>query len=87
MTGTYFALFSSQRDAAVATQTNLFAEGNRVFTVEKAPGPDEVNWSALWVRAHWRRSLRKLIVLPFIVLVIIFPVTIFSGAENGGGNI
>ena len=43
----YFVFFSSQKDAAIAAQTNIHPEDGRSFRVVEAPGPEEV----------WHRSL------------------------------
>ncbi len=38
----YFVFFSSQKDAAIAAQTNIHPEDGRSFRVIEAPGPEEV---------------------------------------------
>ena len=38
----YFVFFSSQKDAAIASQTNIHPEDGRSFRVVEAPGPEEV---------------------------------------------
>lgn len=38
----YFVFFTSQRDAAIAAQTNLHPEDGHSFRVYEAPGPEEV---------------------------------------------
>ena len=41
-TTSYFVFFNSQKDAAIAAQTNLHAEDGHSFRVIEAPGPEEV---------------------------------------------
>lgn len=41
-TSSYFVFFSSQKDAAIAAQTNLHPEDGHSFRVYEAPGPEEV---------------------------------------------
>ena len=38
----YFVFFTSQKDAAIAAQTNLHPEDGHSFRVYEAPGPEEV---------------------------------------------
>ena len=38
----FFVFFSSQKDAAIAAQTNLHPEDGNSFRVTEAPGPEEV---------------------------------------------
>ncbi len=46
--------------------------------VQPAPGPEEVNWPALW--SSWReRDWRTMLVRPLVLLVVLFPVGIFTG--------
>lgn len=42
-TTSFFVFFSSQRDAAIAAQTSLLAQGGHAFRVTEAPGPEEVS--------------------------------------------
>jgi hypothetical protein len=44
-----FVFFKTQQAAAIASQTLVHGEDNREFLVMPAPGPEEVNWSALWM--------------------------------------
>ena len=39
----YFVFFTSQKDAAIAAQTNLHPEDGHAFRVYEAPGPEEVS--------------------------------------------
>ncbi|BDA42606.1 probable CSC1-like protein ERD4 at C-terminar half [Coccomyxa sp. Obi] len=75
----FFVFFSSQKDAAIAAQTNLHPEDGNSFRVTEAPGPEEVNWPMLWM--SWReRELREILVLPLIVGIMLVPIGLFSGA-------
>ena len=38
----FFVFFKTQKDAAVAAQTNIHPEDGRSFRVVEAPGPEEV---------------------------------------------
>lgn len=42
-TTSYFVFFNSQKDAAIAAQTNLHAEDGHSFRVIEAPGPEEAS--------------------------------------------
>ncbi|KAG2500669.1 hypothetical protein HYH03_001435 [Edaphochlamys debaryana] len=77
-TPSWFVFFRTQRAAAVAAQCVLHAEDNRRFRVHAAPGPEEVNWQTLWSDFH-NRDLRYNLCRPFIVLIILFPIGIFTG--------
>lgn len=52
----FFATFKSQQAAAIASQTNLNPIMQRLFNVQPAPRPDDVNWSALQ-RSWWQRTV------------------------------
>ena len=39
----YFAFFSTQKDAALAAQTRIHPEDSHSFRVMEAPGPEEVH--------------------------------------------
>ncbi|KAK9804567.1 hypothetical protein WJX73_000229 [Symbiochloris irregularis] len=78
-TNSYFVFFSSQTDAAVAAQANLHPEDGHSFRVVEAPGPEEVNWSALWL--SWQgRDIREIVVLIPILIFLLIPIGLFSGA-------
>ncbi|GLI62080.1 hypothetical protein VaNZ11_004639 [Volvox africanus] len=77
-TSSWIVFFSTQRAAAMASQCIIHAEDNRRFRVHPAPGPDEVNWSALW--SNFRgRDLRRNLMRPLVVLMVVFPIGIFTG--------
>ncbi|EFJ49655.1 hypothetical protein VOLCADRAFT_104236 [Volvox carteri f. nagariensis] len=77
-TPSWFVFFRTQRAAAMASQCIIHAEDNRQFRVHPAPGPDEVNWSALW--SNFRdRDLRRNLMRPLVVLMVAFPIGIFTG--------
>ena len=42
-TDSYFVFFTSQKDAAIAAQTNLHPEDGHSFRVYEAPGPEEAS--------------------------------------------
>ena len=42
----YFVFFTSQKDAAIAAQTNLHPEDGHSFRVYEAPGPEEVRMAS-----------------------------------------
>lgn len=46
--------------------------------VHPAPGPEEVNWSALW-SDYRSRDLRRNLTRPLSILVVLFPIGIFTG--------
>ncbi|CAK0783273.1 hypothetical protein CVIRNUC_006472 [Coccomyxa viridis] len=74
----YFAFFSTQKDAAFAAQTRIHPEDSHSFRVMEAPGPEEVNWQALW-KPRWQRTLREAMVLPLIIIVMLVPLGLFTG--------
>ncbi|GIL51096.1 hypothetical protein Vafri_7150 [Volvox africanus] len=77
-TSSWIVFFNTQRAAAMASQCIIHAEDNRQFRVHPAPGPDEVNWSALW--SNFRgRDLRRNLIRPLVVLMVAFPIGIFTG--------
>lgn len=50
-----------------------------LLQVRPAPGPEEVNWPTLW--RGWRsREARAALVIPFIVLLVLLPVSLATGA-------
>lgn len=74
----FIALFSDQTAAATAAlvQASLVPALN--FDVRPCPGPDNLNWAALWVT--WRQKLaRRYAVLPFLVIVMLFPIGVLTG--------
>ncbi|KAL4437833.1 hypothetical protein ABPG77_005745 [Micractinium sp. CCAP 211/92] len=74
----FIALFSDQTAAATAAlvQASLVPALN--FDVRPCPGPDDLNWAALW--ATWRHKLaRRYAVMPFLVVVMIFPIGVLTG--------
>jgi hypothetical protein len=75
----FFATFKSQEAAAVAAQANLNPVTSRLFNVEAAPSPDDVNWPAL-TRSWWQRQSRPAYVLPLILFIMLLPIGAFTGA-------
>ncbi|EFJ50262.1 hypothetical protein VOLCADRAFT_89203 [Volvox carteri f. nagariensis] len=78
----YIALFSSQRDAAVAAQCSPLAPPSRAqplhFRACAAPPPDSVYWPALWTLPTGRAA-RLLASLPLLA-VLVFPIGVLTGA-------
>ena len=75
----FFATFKSQEAAAVAAQANLNPITQRLFNVQAAPSPDDVNWPAL-ERSWWQRQARPAYVLPLILFIMLLPIGAFTGA-------
>jgi hypothetical protein len=38
----------------------------------------QVNWQTLW-KPRWERSLREVLVFPFIILIMLVPLGLFTG--------
>ncbi|KFM24963.1 Uncharacterized protein RSN1 [Auxenochlorella protothecoides] len=74
----FFATFR-QEAAAIAVQTNLNPIMQRLFRVEPAPRPEDINWPSLQ-RSWWQRTLRPLWALPGIILIMLVPIGAFTGA-------
>lgn len=74
----FFATFKSQKAAAIAAQANLNPINQRLFNVEAAPSPDDVNWPAL-TRSWWQRQSRPMWVLPLILFIMLLPIGAFTG--------
>ena len=75
----FFATFKSQEAAAIAAQANLNPVQQRLFNVQPAPSPDDVNWPTL-TRSWWQRQSRPVIVLPLILFIMLLPIGAFTGA-------
>jgi len=74
-----FVFFKDQMTATTVAQAVLHAEDNRYFRTHPAPGPDDVNWKSLRYTAS-EVGVRKLIALPFLVLLILFPAGFFTAS-------
>ena len=65
----FFVFFQTQKDAAIAAQTNIHPEDGRSFRVVEAPGPEEVMHHrrppSPWKRSH-RSSDRIAVSRPWI---------------------
>ncbi len=46
--------------------------------VQVAPGPDEVNWPALWLN-YKQRDFRSWVCKPLLVVLVLFPIGVFAG--------
>jgi hypothetical protein len=78
-TTSYFVLFRTQRSAAIAASCNIHPLRRQLFSVHPAPGPEEVNWQALWY-TNRQRVVRGLIVVPCIVALVMVPVSLLTSA-------
>eukprot|EP00803_Ostreobium_quekettii_P009724 evm.model.scf_220.3 EVM.evm.TU.scf_220.3 scf_220:31260-46576(+) len=77
-TSSWLCFFRTQSAATIASQILLHSDGEK-FQMQPAPGPDEMNWQALW-KTSTERDIRTIIVLPFLAVLIFFPVGIFAGS-------
>jgi hypothetical protein len=75
----FLALFRSARAAALAASLDVNPLHWRAFSLEPGVDPEAVNWPALQ-RAWWTRAVRSAAVLPFIVLVMLLPYSLITGA-------
>ena len=75
----FFATFKSQEAAAIAAQANLNPITQRLFDVQAAPSPDDVNWPAL-ERSWWQRQARPAYVIPLILFIMLLPIGAVTGA-------
>lgn len=67
-----------QTAAAVAAQALLHSGDARWYKTKQAPGPDDVNWSALWCSSDERLGRRMLSGLVYFVIMLI-PLGAFAG--------
>jgi len=74
-----FVLFYDQFSATVAAQSVIHPEDGHIFNTQPAPGPDDINWKALWSTGP-RRYLRRAIAAPMLLMVVLFPAGMFSAA-------
>ena len=74
-----FVLFDNQVDAAAAAQSVLLPMDGTKFVTHRAPGPDNVNWMTL-LKTSKERFLRKVLMLPLIAIIMLFPAGFFSAA-------
>lgn len=75
----FFATFKSQEAAAIAAQANLNPVQQRLFNVQAAPSPDDINWPTL-TRSWWQRQSRPVFALPLILFIMLLPIGAFTGA-------
>jgi hypothetical protein len=66
-----------QTAAAVAAQALLHTGDARFYKTKPAPGPDDVNWSALWCSSDERLGRRMLAGL-FYFLIMCIPLGAFA---------
>lgn len=67
-----------QTAAAVAAQALLHSGDARWYKTKQAPGPDDVNWSALWCSSDERLGRRMLAGLLYFIIMCI-PLGAFAG--------
>lgn len=67
-----------QTAAAVAAQALLHSGDARWYKTKQAPGPDDVNWSALWCSSDERLGRRMLAGLVYFLIMCI-PLGAFAG--------
>merc|ERR1712072_1287171 len=65
--------------AAVAAQSVLLPLDGTKFVTHRAPGPDNINWLSLF-KSNKEKFLRRLLVLPILILIMLFPAGFFSTA-------
>ncbi|KAI8469089.1 MAG: hypothetical protein J3K34DRAFT_514584 [Monoraphidium minutum] len=63
--------------AAIAASCNIHPLRKQLFKVHPAPGPEEVNWEALWF-THAQRVRRGFYVTPFIITLVLLPVSMLT---------
>jgi len=78
-TSSSFVLFYDQWSATVAAQSVIHPEDGHLFSTQPAPGPDDINWSAIFRSGYWV-LIRKAIALPGLAAIILFPAGFFSAA-------
>ena len=71
---------SSQKDAAIAASSHLFADDASKFSVRAAPPPEAVNCTAVWTSRPKRVARRWLAALLYAA-AIIFPIGFFVGSH------
>eukprot|EP00884_Botryococcus_braunii_P022692 jgi/Botrbrau1/9106/Bobra.0305s0013.1 len=79
-TPSFFVFFNCQKAAAEAAQCELFPEGSpQQFLVNRAPGPEQVNWVSLWLtrKERFRDNLAAIVLLAFFILL---PIGLLTGA-------
>lgn len=73
--------FRTQRAATVAGQVLLHSESGNTCRVDPAPGPDEINWQALW-KSKKEKHIRGIIALPFLIFLIGLPLGLLAGGTT-----
>lgn len=76
---TFIAVFHSAMAANSASNINANPISWRGFHTRPAPDPENLNFPAL-SRSWGGRAMRRIVALFFIILVMIFPLGIFTGA-------
>lgn len=69
-------IFKTQEAAAIASQTLLRSDLGYRFKVQQAPGPDEINWQALWI-PWYQKDIRAIIAIPIMIIFMLIPLGIF----------
>lgn len=78
-TGPFFAVFRTQEAAAFAAGVNVNPPDQHLMRVLPSPDPADINWVAL-LRGWKQRMVRPLLVFPVIMVIMLFPIGIFTGA-------
>lgn len=76
--GPFFALFRTQAAAAYASTVNINPPNRNLMRSMPSPDPSAINWSAL-SRGWLSREVRPVLTMPLTLLVMLFPIGIFSG--------
>ncbi|GMH41955.1 hypothetical protein BSKO_09874 [Bryopsis sp. KO-2023] len=81
----WLLIFRTQHSATVAAQTLLHSESSHKFKAYPAPGPEEMNWQALW-KTWVEKDVRSVIVFPFLVFLCLLPIGLAMGAMSRLNN-
>ena len=73
--------FQSQYAAACAAQCRITSRHRDLFSIEPAPGPDNINWQAVLLRRR-QREFRSAVIFPFILAIILIPTGMFTGVMS-----
>ena len=70
--------FKSQYATAIAAQCRITSRQRDLFSIQPAPGPDNINWQSVLLRRH-ERKFRAVVIFPLILAVILIPTGMFAG--------
>lgn len=71
----------TQHAATVAAQALLHSEASHKFKAYPAPGPEEINWQALW-KTWMEKDIRSVLVFPALVFLLLLPIGAIMGAMS-----